>query len=71
MEPRQEVERLIRPKEPRRHCQNSKLGTKTQRTEKPSSPTLKTVSQNSKKRKPSSPTLKVKGWNKSTHKLQV
>ena len=38
------------PKEPR-HCQKSKPGTKTQRREKPSSPTLKTGSQNSKKRK--------------------
>ena len=40
MEPRQEVERQIRPKEPR-HCQNSKPGPKTQRKEKPSSPALK------------------------------
>ena len=40
MEPRQEVERQIRPKEPR-HCQNSKPGPKTQRREKPSSPVLK------------------------------
>ena len=40
MEQRQDVERYIRPKEPR-HCQNSKPGPKIQKREKSSSPTLK------------------------------